>query len=64
MWDSVFILMFEKYVDRIFKFQKTLDNMYSHQHRDGFICCEIEENTGREHFSRHDPSATGPEVMP
>lgn len=64
MWDSVFILMFGKYVDRIFKFQKTLDNMYSHQHRDGFICREIEENTGREHFSRHNPSATGPEVMP
>lgn len=64
MWDSVFILMFGKYADRIFKFQKTLDNMYSHQHRDGFICREIEENTGREHFSRHDPSATGPEVMP
>lgn len=63
MWDSVFILMFGKYADRIFKFQKTLDNMYSHQHRDGFICREIEENTGRDHFTRHDPSATGPDVM-
>ncbi len=63
MWDSVFILMFGKYADRIFKFQATLDNMYSHQHRDGFICREIEEATGYDHFTRHDPSATGPEVM-
>ncbi|MBP7401046.1 MAG: glycoside hydrolase [Clostridia bacterium] len=63
MWDSSFILMFGKYADKIFKFQATLDNMYSHQHRDGFICREIEEATGRDRFTRHDPSATGPEVM-
>ena len=63
MWDSSFILMFGKYADRIFNFQATLDNLYSHQHRDGFICREIEESTGRDHFTRHDPSATGPEVM-
>lgn len=64
MWDSAFILMFGKYADRIFKFQGTLDNFYSHQHRDGFICREIEEETGREHFTRYDPSGTGPEVLP
>lgn len=63
MWDSVFILMFGKYADRIFPFQKTLDNFYSHQHKDGFICREISEHTGRDRFSRHDPSATGPDVM-
>ena len=63
MWDSSFMLMFGKYADHIFPFQGTLDNFYSHQHRDGFICREIEEDTGREHFTRHDPSATGPEVM-
>lgn len=64
MWDSAFMLMFGKYADRIFKFQGTLDNFYAHQHRDGFICREIEEDTGLEHFSRHDPSSTGPEVLP
>jgi len=63
MWDSCFMLMFGKYADKIFKFQGTLDNMYSHQHQDGFICREIEWTTGLEHFTRHDPSATGPEVM-
>ena len=64
MWDSAFILMFGKYANRIFNFQKTLDNLYAHQHPDGFICREICEKTGEDRFSRHDPSATGPEVLP
>ncbi len=63
MWDSSFILMFCKYADRIFKFQGTLDNMYSCQHKDGFISREIQEDTGLEHFTRHDPSSTGPDIM-
>ena len=63
MWDSAFILMFGKYADRIFKFQKTLDNFYSHQHKDGYICREIHEDTGCEGMTRFDPSATGPETM-
>lgn len=63
MWDSSFILMFGKYADRIFNFQGTLDNLYSHQHRDGFICREIVESTGRDHFTRYDPSSTGPNIM-
>lgn len=29
MWDSCFILMFGKYADRIFNFQRTLDNLYA-----------------------------------
>ncbi len=63
MWDSAFIVMFGKYGSRVFNFQKTLDNFYSHQHKDGFICrelCEIEEG---EQFARHDPSSTGPNVL-
>lgn len=63
MWDSAFMLMFGKYADRIFKFQKTLDNFYSHQHVDGFICRQIEEETGCDIFARHDPASTGPEVL-
>lgn len=64
MWDSSFILMFGKYADRIFPFQKTLDNLYAHQHKDGFICREIHEETGMDRFVRHDPNGTGPDVMP
>ena len=64
MWDSSFILMFAKYANRIFPFQKTLDNFYSHQHKDGFISREIAAATGTEKFTRHDPSSTGPNIMP
>lgn len=64
MWDSCFILMFGKYASRIFNFQKTLDNMYSHQHKDGFICREICETANGEQFTRDDPGSTGPNVMP
>ncbi len=63
MWDSAFMLMFGKYADRIFKFQQTLDNFYSHQHADGFICRQIDEEDGKDIFPRHDPSSTGPEVL-
>lgn len=64
MWDSAFILMFGKYASRIFDFQRTLDNMYSHQHKDGFICREICERESGEQFTRDDPASTGPNIMP
>ena len=63
MWDSSFILMFGKYGARSFDFQATLDNFYSHQYADGYICREIEETTGTDHFTRFDPSATGPDIL-
>ena len=63
MWDSSFILMFGKYGARSFDFQATLDNFYSHQCGDGYICREIEEDTGLDHFTRFDPSATGPDIL-
>ncbi len=64
MWDSVFMLMFGKYAHHIFNFQQTLDNFYAHQHQDGFISREILEWDSSEKFTRHDPSSTGPNVMP
>lgn len=64
MWDSSFILMFGKYGSRVFNFQKTLDNFYARQHEDGFISREILEEDGSEKFTRFDPVATGPNVMP
>ncbi len=63
MWDSSFIVMFGKYGTRAFNFQKTLDNFYSHQHKDGFICRELCEYEHGEHFARHDPSSTGPNIL-
>ena len=46
MWDSCFMLMFGKYASDIFNFQKTLDNFYALQHKDGFISREIREKCG------------------
>ena len=63
MWDSSFIVMFGKYGARAFNFQKTLDNFYSHQHKDGFICRELCEYNASEQFARHDPSSTGPNIL-
>ncbi|NLG27797.1 MAG: glycoside hydrolase [Chloroflexi bacterium] len=64
MWDSVFILLFARYGRRAFDFSRTLDNFYAHQHKDGYICREIDEQTGAERFERYDPPSTGPNVMP
>ena len=63
MWDSVFILMFGRYGARSFNFQGTLDNFYSHQYKDGYICRDMEQATCKERFTRFDPSATGPDIM-
>lgn len=63
MWDSSFIAMFGKYGSRAFNFQKTLDNFYSHQHKDGFICRVLNEKEPGERFARHDPSSTGPNIL-
>ena len=63
MWDSCFILMFGRYGARAFNFQKTLDNMYARQHKDGFICRQLAEDVPGEAFSRFDPCSTGPEIM-
>lgn len=64
MWDSTFIMMFGKYASRAFNFQDTMNNFYSHQHRDGFISREIAEADGSEKFTRFDATSTGPNVMP
>ncbi|MBE6652494.1 MAG: glycoside hydrolase [Ruminococcaceae bacterium] len=64
MWDSSFIVLFGRYASHIFNFQKTLDNFYSTQHRDGFICREIGEFTPGDQWERDDPNSTGPNIMP
>lgn len=63
MWDDSFILMFARYGDRFFPFQRTLDNFYAKQHPDGFICREIKAD-GADCFERYDPTSTGPNLIP
>jgi hypothetical protein len=64
MWDCSFMTMFGKYGYNTFNFQKTLDNFYTKQHKDGFICREIRGNDGSDVFERFDPASTGPNIMP
>ncbi len=64
MWDSAFMMMFGLYGERAFHFQGTLDNLYTMQHRDGYICREISISDGQEHFDAGDTSSTGPNILP
>ena len=64
MWDSVFMMMFGNYGERAFHFQGTLDNLYAMQHRDGYICREIQIGNGHENFLPESLSSTGPNLMP
>lgn len=64
MWDCSFMTLFGRYGSRAFNFQGTLDNFYRKQHPDGFICREIYGLSGKDCFERHDPSSTGPNIMP
>ncbi len=64
MWDSVFILMWARYGERAFPFQKTLDNFYTKQHPSGFICREIRQWNGEDFFHYSDPNSTGPNLLP
>lgn len=63
MWDTSFITMYGRYASRAFNFQKSLDNMYSHQYPNGFICREIWEDERGESFHMYDPSSTGPNIL-
>ena len=64
MWDSGFIMLFAHYGRRGFDFQQTLDNLYAKQHLDGFICRELDEETGADVFERFDAASTGPNILP
>ncbi len=63
LWDSVFILMFARYGERAFPFQRTLDNFYAKQHPDGFISREIYEWSGEDAFHYSHPDSTGPNLF-
>jgi AcrR family transcriptional regulator len=63
LWDSVVTLLFARYGRGAFDFQRTLDNLYAKQHRDGFISREIHESDGGDQFHRYDPVSTGPNVL-
>lgn len=63
MWDSAFIAQIGLYGRRAFPFIDTLNNFYSRQHDDGFICREIDIATGQELFLPFDPDGAGPNIF-
>lgn len=63
MWDTAFMVQFGLYGRRAFPFIRSLDNFYASQHDDGFICREIDEETGADYFHPFDPNGTGPNVL-
>ena len=60
MGDSSAMMEFTKYAEEVFDFRGTLDNFYSKQHLDGFICREIRADNGKDRFHRFDPVSVGP----
>ena len=64
MWDSTFNVMYCKYASRAADLQRTFDNFYARQHKDGFICRELSEQEPGDRFSRDDPASTGPNIIP
>ncbi len=62
--DCGFMVLFCRYGFRAFNFQQTLDNFYNKQHKDGFICREINGTNGNDAFQRFDPSSAGINIFP
>jgi glycogen debranching enzyme len=63
MWDSAFMMLFGLYGRRAFHFMGTLDNFYGRQHRDGFICRQVDVESGQDFFQRYDPNSAGPNIL-
>ena len=65
-WDTIFMLMFWRYAHGIFPAIKSLDNFYSAQHSDGYICREIrktEPNCGEDFHDKHSDQAINPPLF-
>jgi len=49
-WDSFFMIMFARYAHNLFPAIQSLDNFYSRQHENGYICREIFEESGKDYL--------------
>lgn len=63
MWDTAFMIQTVVYGRRANNFANALDNFYAKQHPNGFICREINMETGQDYFTPFDPNATGPNIL-
>jgi glycogen debranching enzyme len=48
-WDTFFMLMFARYGHSVFPAIQSLDNFYSRQYENGYICREIQEADGKDY---------------
>lgn len=48
-WDTFFMLMFARYGHAVFPAIRSLDNFYSRQYANGYICREIQEADGKDY---------------
>jgi len=48
-WDTIFMIMFARYAHNIFPAIQSLDNFYSRQYENGYICREIWEANGEDY---------------
>jgi glycogen debranching enzyme len=48
-WDTIFMLMFARYGHSVFPAIQSLDNFYSRQYENGYICREIQEADGKDY---------------
>ncbi len=62
-WDTCFILMFARYGAHALPAAASLDNFYSKQHPDGFICREISELDGADVWPKDSAAAINPPLF-
>lgn len=62
-WDSCFMIDFLRYATHVLPVYGTLDNFYSKQHANGFICREINGITGEDFWEDSHPSCINPPLF-
>ena len=62
-WDSCFMIDFLRYATHVLPVYGTLDNFYSKQHANGFICREINGITGDDFWEDSHPSCINPPLF-
>jgi hypothetical protein len=63
MWDMAFMSQYGLYGRRLFDFMGMLNNFYANQHEDGFICRQLEPETGNDGLYPFDPNSSGPNIL-
>jgi hypothetical protein len=63
LWDTCFVLMFDRYGWQGFPTIISLDNFYRKQHPDGYICREIRESDGSDCWRKGDPDGVGAALL-